>query len=165
MPYCLNCGREVPLGAKFCGNCGAPVGEVPAAAPTAPAQPVQTQALRANERPEGIRLLVTLCLVAAAALMALGGFLVVIGTGAVADFGWLLVVLGVATLVPRYGYSNAKSWGRTAGTAIGAAYLIFGLLLVSSLGVLAIFGVASLAFGLGNIYYMRKASTKIYLKR
>jgi hypothetical protein len=30
MPYCPKCGSEVPTEAKFCTNCGAPVGEAPA---------------------------------------------------------------------------------------------------------------------------------------
>jgi predicted amidophosphoribosyltransferase len=34
MPYCPECGREVPADAKFCTNCGATVGVTgPAARP------------------------------------------------------------------------------------------------------------------------------------
>lgn len=29
--YCPNCGKEVPEGAQFCGNCGAPISPVPPA--------------------------------------------------------------------------------------------------------------------------------------
>ncbi|MDD7280061.1 MAG: zinc ribbon domain-containing protein [Oscillospiraceae bacterium] len=28
MPYCVNCGKEYPIGAKFCGVCGTRTGEV-----------------------------------------------------------------------------------------------------------------------------------------
>ena len=28
MPYCKNCGAEVPEGQKFCGACGTPIGEI-----------------------------------------------------------------------------------------------------------------------------------------
>jgi len=34
MPYCPKCGNEVPADAKFCTNCGAMLGQVPAAAPS-----------------------------------------------------------------------------------------------------------------------------------
>jgi len=37
MPYCRNCGKELPAGAAYCPNCGTPVTSVP---PVAPARPV-----------------------------------------------------------------------------------------------------------------------------
>ncbi len=36
MPYCPKCGKEVPSDAKFCTNCGAPLGVGPSAPPPPP---------------------------------------------------------------------------------------------------------------------------------
>ena len=43
--YCDRCGAEIPAGATFCANCGAPVSTAPAeqyAAPAYPSAPVPT---------------------------------------------------------------------------------------------------------------------------
>lgn len=45
MPYCRNCGQELPDGTKFCPSCGAPAEqETPRSAPTAPAPEPQGEA-------------------------------------------------------------------------------------------------------------------------
>jgi hypothetical protein len=47
MPYCPKCGSEVPTDAKFCINCGAPLGEVPPP-PVAYAQGAKGMSLSEN---------------------------------------------------------------------------------------------------------------------
>jgi zinc-ribbon domain len=32
LPFCLNCGAQLPIGAKFCGSCGAAAGVAPSPA-------------------------------------------------------------------------------------------------------------------------------------
>lgn len=45
MPYCRNCGQELPDGTKFCPSCGAPAEqETPRSAPPAPAPEPQGEA-------------------------------------------------------------------------------------------------------------------------
>jgi uncharacterized RDD family membrane protein YckC len=50
MPYCKNCGYELPEGAQFCPRCGTPVTiEEPSPPPTAPVAPAERVA------PEGLK--------------------------------------------------------------------------------------------------------------
>jgi hypothetical protein len=168
MPFCLNCGKEVPAGAKYCGNCGAPTrgssfsqaerGDVP--------EPRIAERAIANSMPKGIKLLVALSLVASVVVVSFGTFLFVVatleGASIVADIGIIFIILGLATFIPRYGYSNAKSWGRKAGSAEGVVYALLGLFLMLGDLPLQAVGATSLAFGVANLYYLRKAVAKAY---
>lgn len=172
MPFCLNCGKEVPAGAKFCGNCGTPVQETGSVSSRqAPAEESRVFVRQAvvDPRPEGIRLLVWLCLLAAIAALCVGCAFIALATGkasAVADLGIVFVILGVATFVVRFGYSNATSWGRIAGIGIGVIYALLGLFLLAlSYIPLQVVGAASLAFGATNLYYMMKSATKSYFNQ
>ncbi len=124
-----------------------------------------------DPRPKGLRLLVALCLVVSIVVIGFGLFLIVIaslagGGAAATDLGVIFVILGMATFVPRYGYSNGKSWGRKAGFSAGAAYALLGLLLLAVPDlVLSVLGVTSLAFGLANLYYLLKPATRAYFAR
>ena len=40
MAFCINCGSQVPDGAKFCANCGTPVASIPAPAPAPVPEPI-----------------------------------------------------------------------------------------------------------------------------
>lgn len=162
MPFCLNCGREIPPGAKFCGNCGDPVqgGEQRRDKAQVPEQTVATAISKGDARPEGIRLLVMLSFVAAIVIIAFGILFVVIAPKA-PGFGTIFVVIGIGTFVPRYGFSNAKSWGRSGGYALGIVYVILGVLF---LAILQLVGALSLFFGIATLYYMTRPTAKAYFK-
>lgn len=124
-----------------------------------------------NPRPEGIRLLVMLSLAAGIIVIGFGVFLIVIassvgGAPIVADLGTIFVILGIATFVVRYGYSNAKSWGRKTGLGAGVVYVLLGLFLlfIPDLTTQAL-AVTSLAFGAANLYYLMKPATKAYFAK
>ncbi len=177
MTFCLNCGKEIPAGAKFCGNCGTPVGAPAGPAPAGSASAGQAPVTVQGSQPEGIRLLAWLSLLASAVVICLGGFLVIVSlligkAAALSDLGGLLVVLGVVTLVPRYAYINHASWGRRAGISIGIVYVSVGLLFVLA-GLLmakpayaiATWGFFSLAFGATSLYCMARATARKYFSR
>lgn len=175
MPFCLNCGKEVPSAAKFCGNCGAAVPETrpdPSSQRPSVAEPrVVVERTVVDSRPKGIRLLVTLSLVAGLVVIGFGAFLVVIAASVadepvITDLGAVLVILGMLTFIPRYGYSVGKPWGRKTGFGAGAAYIVLGLfLMVLSDFTLFALGATSIAFGAANVYYLTKPSAKAYFSR
>lgn len=170
MPFCLNCGKEIPGGAKYCGNCGAPILESSSSSAEhrqdAPEPRVVERAI-ADSMPKGIKLLVALSLVASVVVVGSGTFLFVIastlkGETIVADLGIIFIILGLATFIPRYGYSYAKSWGRKAGSIEGVVYVLLGLFLMLGDLSLQALGAASLAFGVANLYYLMKPVAKAY---
>jgi uncharacterized membrane protein HdeD (DUF308 family) len=84
-----------------------------------------------------------------------------------AGLGAFFIIVGGATFVPRYGYSNAKPWGIRAGTAKGVVYALLGLLFtvasISPLDVISlVLGVLGIAYGALNIYYLTKPVPKAY---
>ena len=86
MPYCKNCGKELPEGATFCPNCGAPVAAV------APPQVTQRIEPQRKARPIGISILTILeaivslfTLIAGIAMIGLATFLAVGGWGIIPE--------------------------------------------------------------------------------
>ena len=40
MAFCINCGSQIPDGAKFCPSCGTPVASIPTPAPAPVPEPI-----------------------------------------------------------------------------------------------------------------------------
>ncbi len=86
MPYCKNCGKELPEGATFCPNCGVPV------AAAAPSQVTEKKEEQEKVRPVGIGIISILqaivslfMLIGGIALIGLAAFLSVGGWGVVSE--------------------------------------------------------------------------------
>jgi len=120
MPYCVNCGAQNPDGAKFCVNCGKSVTET-AAEPGA--QPSPTQPAAAPSKLAGTP---GALLIAAMAVVGLGGLLQLIGGDALAVFA-----LGLAGLIYATAYAPLQkglfSAARNGAITSGGVCLAFGL--------------------------------------
>ena len=81
MPYCKNCGKELPERATFCPNCGAPV------ASAAPPQVTERKEPQRKVRPVGVSIIAIL--EAVVSLFTLFGGIALVGLAAfLAAGGW-----------------------------------------------------------------------------
>lgn len=144
MPYCPNCGAEIPEGvrycpscgvellpavggvcpncgtsispqARFCPNCGSPVGAAPKSRPT----PTPTPISLPPERPIGVAIVSALLIVNAVLNLATEGF----GFGSTASG----VVALLISLALSWGLWTGKGWAWTVTRILAALGLIGGL--------------------------------------
>jgi len=145
MPFCTNCGKEIPEGSTFCKFCGAPATAAPTAPPAYQApppayqppppayQPFPGTPAPAGVRPTGVTIVAILEWITGA-LAILGSLGMILLSSALGAFGGMMIVMGIvtlaiglATIVVGWGLWTLKKWAWNVAVILGALGILMGL--------------------------------------
>ncbi|MBI4258923.1 MAG: zinc-ribbon domain-containing protein [Thaumarchaeota archaeon] len=173
MPFCPNCGKEVPDGAAFCSSCGANL--------LAPASPIpqEKQVSKTMRRPIGVAVITILEGVAGilfilsgisildigsqidAAILALGSIINVniplVGATMTAT-GLLLMSLGAISFILVWGLWIGKNWAWVVTLVISALGLIFNIFSLPA-------GMLGLIINAVILFYLTRRKVRVYFYR
>jgi len=164
LPFCSNCGTEIPSGVKFCPNCGAP--QVPGAGP---GQVPRPSSARKVKRPAVATILTVshfslglIFAILGALTLALGLSLPLAQSAFYFYFAALVLVVGIASILAGYGFLRFRPWLKTLGVLTSVGYFVGGVLMILSVGLGAL-GAMALIQAAGTLIYLRRTDFKTLL--
>ena len=159
MPYCSNCGKEVATGAKFCPECGAPLGQAPG--PVAVQAPVRPHV----PKPPVTTPLTWFALVVGVVFLFFGAVLILYTPTAPLVFTFvLLFAVGVLSLASAYGLYRRRRWLFNVGRVNAIVALVIGVLFaVTGTGLPLLLGVLGILLGAALLYCLGRPDVKKYL--
>jgi hypothetical protein len=160
LPFCSNCGEELLSGVKFCPNCGAPQ----AAGVGSPR--VRGSSLTSVMKRPAYASILTVSHVALGLLFAfLGTLIFALGLSAFnIIFGALLLAVGIASVWTGYGFLRLRSWLTGLGVFTSIGYLVGGVLMILSSGVLIAVGAMALIQATGTLICLRMTGFSALLR-
>lgn len=73
-------------------------------------------------------------------------------------FGGLVLVVGISSIMAGYAFLRFRPWLKALGVLTSVGYLLGGVLLILSAGLLFLVGLLALAQATGTLAYLRKSS-------
>ncbi len=179
MPYCTNCGKEIPAKSTFCKYCGAKLASTTSAPPPPPPPtslppppppgtyaPTSGVAPPPATRPTGVTILAilewiggALAILGSLGTVAISGFAGAFG-GFIIIMGIVSLVMGVASIVVGWGLWTLKKWAWNIALILGAIAIIISLasIVFNPRGIMG--QILGLAINGAVIYYLTRPHIK-----
>jgi zinc-ribbon domain len=161
LPYCSECGKEVPAGVKFCPNCGT-------ALLAAGSHPQKVEAKPATLRPGAVTLGVLLDFVVGGIFLVLGVIYLFLPEPAgllafAVTLGAVMLAVGGASVFSGYGLWKRRRWVWKVGTGGGIGYVVVGAIVASPMDSwVSVVGVLAALLGAFTLYYLWLGGARAY---